>query len=66
MSATETGSEPGAREGGFDARHSIILLALLLTVGLNSLVGLLVANSQAGIAIHFRTAEIAWTSLGGP
>ncbi|MEV8230283.1 MFS transporter [Streptomyces sp. NPDC079167] len=64
MSSTE--SAPGTRpeEGGFSTRHALALVALLWTVALNPITGLLAGNAQAEVAIHFRTTQIAWFTLG--
>ncbi|MFJ9711281.1 MFS transporter [Streptomyces sp. NPDC101234] len=66
MSSTETA--PGttqAENTGFSSRHLLALVALLWTVALNPIAGLLSGNSQAEVAVHFRTTQIAWFTLGG-
>jgi MFS family permease len=49
-------------ESGFGLKFGLILIALLIAGQLNGLVGLLGGNAQSEIAIHFRTAQIAWFS----
>ncbi|MEU6201214.1 MFS transporter [Streptomyces sp. NPDC047061] len=64
MSSTETLSDAPTAEAGFSSRHLLVLIALLWTVALNPVAGLLSGNSQAEVAIHFRTTQIAWFTLG--
>lgn len=45
------------------ARHVLIIVALLWTVQLVSLVAALSGISQADVAIHFQTTQIAWFTL---
>ncbi|NNN29414.1 MFS transporter [Streptomyces sp. S3(2020)] len=67
MSSTETAPDASqAAEGTrFSSRHLLALVALLWTVALNPIAGLLSGTSQAEVAVHFRTTQIAWFTLGG-
>ncbi|MFD8812786.1 MFS transporter [Streptomyces sp. NPDC059627] len=55
---------PQLDDAGFSRHHIFALVALLWTVALNPITGLLAGNSQAEVAIHFRTTQIAWFTLG--
>ncbi|WP_416971745.1 MFS transporter [Streptomyces sp. 4F14] len=46
------------------SRHVLALAALLWTVALNPIAGLLAGSSQAEVAVHFQTTQIAWFTLG--
>lgn len=61
MSSTETAlqTRPQPDGAGFSRRHVLALAALVWTVALNPITGLLAGNSQAEAAIHFRTTQIA-------
>ncbi|MGX9885539.1 MFS transporter [Streptomyces sp. NPDC002276] len=62
----KTITPPSAEEAtGFSARHALVLFALLLSVALSPIVGLVSGNAQAEIAIHFHTTQIAWFTLTG-
>ncbi|MET7782248.1 MFS transporter [Streptomyces sp. NPDC005388] len=65
MSSTETVPDAQAKEARFSSRHLLALVALLWTVALNPIAGLLAGNSQAEVAVHFHTTQIAWFTLGG-
>ncbi|MER7690889.1 MFS transporter [Streptomyces sp. NPDC097610] len=62
---TEPVSNPPTEKTRFSSRHLLALVALLWTVALNPIAGLLAGNSQAEVAVHFRTTQIAWFTLGG-
>ncbi|MEE1800686.1 MULTISPECIES: MFS transporter [unclassified Streptomyces] len=65
MPDRKTAPQPTEEPARFGVRHALVLMALLLTVALNPIVGLLSGNAQAEIAIHFRTTELAWFTLIG-
>ncbi|MBZ3905493.1 MFS transporter [Streptomyces griseiscabiei] len=66
MSSTETAPDAAqADKAGFSSRHLLALAALLWTVALTPVTGLVAGNSQAEVAVHFRTTQIAWFTLGG-
>ncbi|MFC8719525.1 MFS transporter [Kitasatospora sp. NPDC057198] len=60
MSTAEDGAQDGGRLGG---RLTLILLAMLWPAQLLTAAGLLTSLSQAEIAQHFHTTQIAWFSL---
>ncbi|MFD9195324.1 MFS transporter [Streptomyces phaeochromogenes] len=66
-SSPPTGAPPAAeaddKTGGLGVRFTLIVLALMWPTQLLSLTGLLGGNSQASVALHFRTTEIAWFLL---
>jgi MFS family permease len=53
----------GTAARGMGTRLALIALALMWPTQLLSLVGLLGGNSQASVAVHFQTTEIAWFIL---
>ena len=64
MSAVSTVPDQQAEDAPITARHIVILIALIWNVALNPIAGLLLGNSQAAVAIHFHTTQIAWFTLG--
>ena len=65
MSTVSTVPDRQSADAPITARHIVILIALIWNVALNPISGLMLGNSQAAIAIHFHTTQIAWFTLGG-
>ncbi|MFJ8109544.1 MFS transporter [Streptomyces sp. NPDC096132] len=63
MSPTQTAAPQAQERSLSTTRHALIVIALLWTVQLVALVAALSGISQAEVAIHFRTTEIAWFTL---
>ncbi|MFE9924564.1 MFS transporter [Streptomyces sp. NPDC005774] len=63
MSQAHTVSPQGTETTRSTARNALIVLALLWAVQLVALVAALSGISQAEVAIHFHTTEIAWFTL---
>ncbi len=64
MSAVSTVPDQQSEDTPITARHIVILIALIWNVALSPISGLLLGNSQAAVAIHFHTTQIAWFTLG--
>ncbi|MBR7833771.1 MFS transporter [Actinospica durhamensis] len=64
MSAVSIAPERQSESAPISARHIVVLIALVWNVALNPIAGLLLGNAQASVAIHFRTTQIAWFTLG--
>ncbi|WP_460062897.1 MFS transporter [Streptomyces sp. YKOK-I1] len=63
MSQTPTAAPP-AQEGSLStSRNVLVVIALMWTVQLLALMAALSGISQADVAIHFQTREIAWFTL---
>jgi MFS family permease len=59
---SSTDTPPGRTRLG--ARTALLAVVLLWAGHLSALVGLIASNAQAGVALHFRTTQIAWFTLG--
>ncbi|MEU4658435.1 MFS transporter [Streptomyces sp. NPDC023723] len=63
MTHTQTSPSPAAEGSRSTGRNALIVAALMWSVQLVSLVAALSGTTQAAIAIHFQTTEIAWFTL---
>ncbi|MBD0735138.1 MFS transporter [Streptomyces sp. CBMA29] len=63
MSQTQSAPPHVQERSRTTPRNAIIVIALLWTVQLVSIVAVLAGTSQAAIAIHFHTTQIAWFTL---
>ncbi|MFI1357927.1 MFS transporter [Streptomyces sp. NPDC020898] len=64
MSQTQTAAAPQEHERPLSTRRNVlVVIALVWTVQLVALMAALSGISQAEVAIHFRTTEIAWFTL---